>query len=114
SGDHEIANNNRPISLLPVLSKIYEWLSSTQSGNKHLQSTETSVIQTTDMFLNTTEKKQVTASVLLDMRKAFNSIDTTTLVTKLEDVGTSCQAIKWFQYYLKSRYQVIRIQTTLS
>ena len=50
--DHQIANNNRPISLLPVLSKICERaaaynqfstylflndrLSSKQSGNKHL------------------------------------------------------------------------------
>ncbi|CAB4027980.1 Hypothetical predicted protein, partial [Paramuricea clavata] len=129
SGDHEIANNNRPISLLPVLSKICERaaynqfstylllndrLSSKQSGNKHLHSTETSVIQTTDMILNAIDKKQLTAIVLLDMSKAFDSIDTTTLITKLEDVGASCQAIQWFQSYLTSRYQVVRIQTTLS
>ncbi|CAB3980803.1 Hypothetical predicted protein [Paramuricea clavata] len=128
-GDHEIANNNRPISLLPVLSKICERaaynqfstylllndrLSSKQSGNKHLHSTETSVIQTTDMILNAIDKKQLTAIVLLDMSKAFDSIDTTTLITKLEDVGASCQAIQWFQSYLTSRYQVVRIQTTLS
>ncbi|CAB3999969.1 Hypothetical predicted protein [Paramuricea clavata] len=129
SGDHEIANNNRHISLLPVLSKICERaaynqfstylllndrLSSKQSGNKHLHSTETSVIQTTDMILNAIDKKQLTAIVLLDMSKAFDSIDTTTLITKLEDVGASCQAIQWFQSYLTSRYQVVRIQTTLS
>jgi hypothetical protein len=129
SGDHELANNNRPISKLPVLSKICERaaysrfstylllndrLLSKQSGNKHLHSTETSVIQTTDMILNAIEKKQLTAIVLLDMSKAFNSIDTTTLITKLEDVGMSCQAIQWFQSYLTSRYQVVRIQTTLS
>ena len=129
SGDHEIANNNRPISLLPVLSKICERaaynqfstylllndrLSSKQSGNKHLHSTETSVIQTTDMILNAIDKKQLTAIVLLDMSKAFDSIDTATLITKLEDVGASCQAIQWFQSYLTSRYQVVRIQTTLS
>jgi len=62
-GDHDIPNNNRPISLLPVLSKVCERvahdqftsyllsrcrLSSKQSGNKQWHSTETSVIQTTD------------------------------------------------------------------
>ena len=66
------------------------------------------------MILNGIDKKQLTAIVLLDMSKAFDSIVTTTLITKLEDVGTSCQAIQWFQSYLTSRYQVVRIQTTLS
>ena len=66
-GDHNIPNNNRPISLLPVLSKVCERvahdqfrsyllsrgrLSSKQSGNKRWHSTETSVIQTTDEILN--------------------------------------------------------------
>ena len=45
------------------------------------------------MILNAIDKKQLTAIVLLDMSKAFDSIDTTTLITKLEDVGASCQAI---------------------
>ncbi|CAB4032146.1 Hypothetical predicted protein, partial [Paramuricea clavata] len=66
------------------------------------------------MILNAIDKKQLIAIVLLDMSKAFDSIDTTTLITKLEDVGASCQAIQWFQSYLTSRYQVVRIQTTLS
>ena len=65
-GDHEHANNNRPISLLPVLSKVCERVvhnqfssylmtkevfSSNQSGNKAKHSTETSVIKTTDEIL---------------------------------------------------------------
>ena len=58
-GNHEIANRNRPISLLPILSKACERvahdlfmeyltlknrLSSKQSGNKKSHSTKTSVI----------------------------------------------------------------------
>jgi len=57
-GDHEKPENNRPISLLPILSKVCERialnqfvpylesnkrLSSTQSGNKQFHSTETSL-----------------------------------------------------------------------
>ena len=83
-GNHEIANNNRPISLLPILSKACERvahdqfmeyltlknrLSSKQSGNKKCHSTETSVIQTTDMILSVIDKKQLTTVVLLDMIK---------------------------------------------
>ena len=60
-GDHEKPENNRPISLLPILSKVCEQialnqfvpylesnkrLSSTQSGNKQFHSTETSLVHT--------------------------------------------------------------------
>ena len=64
-GDHEQANNNRPISLLPVLSKVCErvvhnqltsylqlnnTLSKTQNGNKKWHSLETPVIETTEVL----------------------------------------------------------------
>ncbi|CAB4045287.1 Hypothetical predicted protein, partial [Paramuricea clavata] len=79
-GDHEQANNNRPILLLPMLSKVCEKmvlnqvvpyldlnkrLSTEQSGNKKKHhSTETSLIETTDTILNAIDKKKVTAVVL--------------------------------------------------
>ena len=66
-GNHELPNNNRPISLLPALSKVCERvaynqvvtylttkerLTTKQSGKKKCFSTETSLIHTTDAFLN--------------------------------------------------------------
>ena len=129
AGDHDIPNNNRPISLLPVLSKVCERvahnqltsyllsrgrLSSKQSGNKQWHSTETSVIQTTDEILNAIDKKKLTAVVLLDLSKAFDSIDHQILLAKLQDIGASRPAIKWLGSYLTSRYQFVRINTTLS
>ena len=128
-GDHEIANNNRPISRLPILSKVCERvahnqfmeyltskgrLSTKQSGNKEKHSTETSVIQTTDMILSAIDKKYSTAVVLLDMSKAFDSIDHNLLLVKLQDVGTSLLALQWFRSYLTARYQVVTIGTASS
>ena len=122
-------NNNWPISLLPELSKICERaahdqltsylsknqrLTSKQCGNKKWNSTETSIIQTTDTILEAIDKKKLTATVLLDLSKAFDSIDHQILITKLQDVGLSPSAIQWFRSYLSSRYQVVRIQTVLS
>ena len=128
-GDHEIANNNRPISLLPILSKACERvahdqfmeyltsrnrLSTKQSENKKSHSTKTSVIKTTDMILSAIDKKQLTAVVLLDMSKAFDSINHNMLLVKLQDVGASPLAIQWFRSYLTSCYQVVTIGTAVS
>ena len=122
----------RPTSLLPVLSKVCERvahnqltsyllsrdrLSSKQSGNKQWHSTQTSVIQTTDEILNAIDKKKkLTAVVLLDLSKVFDSIDHQILLAKLQ-AGTLARprsAIEWFGSYLTSRYQYVRTNTTLS
>ena len=72
-GNHELANNNRRISLLPALSKVCERvaynkfvtylttkerLTTKQSGNKKWFSTETSLIHTTDAFLKGIDDKK--------------------------------------------------------
>ena len=127
-GDHELANNNRPISLLPVLSKVCERvalhqltsypttnhrLSIHQSGNKTWHSTETSLIHSTDYILKATDQKKVTAVILLDMSKAFDSINHNILLAKLEDVGVSSRCLGWFKSYLSERHQAVRIKSTL-
>ena len=114
SGDHEVPNNNRPISLLPVLSKVCErtafnqftayldskeLLTSKQSGNKQHHSTETTLIHTTDQILRAIDNKQLTATVLLDMSKAFDSLHHGILLTKLQDVGASTTALQRFRSY---------------
>ena len=89
-GNYEIASNNRPISLLPILSKVcekvalnqlteylnkYNLLSPCQSGNKRNHSTETININTTDRILKSMDQKKLTALILIDLLKAFHSID---------------------------------------
>ena len=128
-GNHEQANNNRPISLLPMLSKVCEKvvlnqvvsyldinkrLSTEKSGNKKYHSTETSLIETTDTFLHAIDKKEVTAVILLDMSKAFDSLDHKILMLKLQVVGMSPGALNWFSSYLSNKQQVVRINSALS
>ena len=128
-GDHEQANNNRPIFLLPVLSKVYERialnqltsyltinrrLSVHQSGNKTWHSTEASLIHSTDSILKAIDQKKVTAVFLLDMSKAFDNINHNILLAKLEDGGVSSSCLTWFRSYLSERYQAVRINSTLS
>ena len=122
-------NNNRSISLLPVLSKVCERatfnqfttylvpkvrFTSKQSGNTQHHSTETTLIHPTDQILRANDDKQSTATVLLDMSKPFDSLHHGTLLAKLQDIGASTTALQWFRSYLSSRHQVVRINSTLS
>ena len=89
-------------------------LASTQSGNKRHHSTETSIIHSNDFILNAMDNKKVTASVFLDMSKAFDSLNHDLLIKKLRHIGLSSQVILWFQSYLSFRYQRVRINSSLS
>ncbi|CAB3995112.1 Hypothetical predicted protein [Paramuricea clavata] len=116
--DHpEVANNNRPISLLH-LSKVCERvaynqfveyltlkkrLSSKQSGNKRGFSTETLLINITDSMLNAIDQRKVTALVLLDMCKAFDCVNHNLLISKLQDMGGSQSCLQWFSSHLFNR-----------
>ncbi len=89
-------------------------LSAHQSGNKTWHSTETSLIHSTDSILKAIDQKNVTAVILLDMSKAFDSINHNILLAKLKDVGVSSTCLAWFESYLTERYQAVRINSTLS
>jgi hypothetical protein len=129
-GDNEVASNNRPISLfIEIMSKFCERvaldqcssylttnhrLSPHQSGNRKAHSTETLNILVSDIMLEAIDKKNVTAVVLLDMSKAFDSVSPPILLHKLKCVGASSQAVGWFKSYLSGRIQYVRIGSTVS
>ena len=128
-GDYEIPNNNRPVSLLTVASKICEraalnqlmeymsqkgCLTEHQSGNKKMHSTETLNILVSDMILDSMDRKELTAVVLLDLSKAFDSIEHSLLFKKLHSMGVSRKAVDWFKSYLSDRTQSVRIGHILS
>ena len=91
-----------------------ERLTTKQSGNKKWFSTETSLIRTTDAFLKGIDDKKLTACVLLDMSKAFDSIDHQVLLHKIQSVSASTSALKWFNSYLTNRHQVVQIHSAVS
>ena len=60
------------------------------------------------------DQQQLTAMVVIDLSKAFDSIRHSTLLLKLSSLGTSSQALKWFESYLTDRKQSTRLGTSLS
>ena len=118
SGDADEPSNTRPISLLPIMSKVCERavhsqfanfldqnekIAKLQNGNRKLHSTETALLYFTDEILRNMDDKKVSVIVLLDMSKAFDSICHDLMLSKVCRIGLSNAACNWFGRYLSQR-----------
>lgn len=124
SGDRDSVENYRPISLLPIMSKILEklmnkrlvdylnsnnLLSSCQYGFRLGRSTDDAVHELTDFVARRLDAKNKTISVFLDLAKAFDTVSVTILLDRLERIGVRGVAHQLFSSYLKNRTQVVKI-----
>ena len=124
SGDPADVTNYRPIPVLPILSKIaerhvhnalYSFLSENdliyirQSGFRPRHSTETALIKVIDDLLFNLDNDRVSGMVSIDYRKAFDMIDHTLLLKKLEVYGLSTETLQWFTSYLRNRRQLVKL-----
>ena len=115
-------NNFRPISVLPVVMKIFEravhsqiyqhlstnkLLSSHQSGFRPGHSTMTCLLDVSDFILGNMDHGSLTCGVFLDLSKAFDLIDHSILKSKLAHVGIIDHALHWFDNYLTGRTQSV-------
>ena len=114
----------RPISVLPVLSKVIErhmhdtlytflcddnLIFSRQSGFRKNHSTDTALIKIIDDLLFNLDKDRVSGMVLIDYCKAFDVVDHELLLKKLEVYGSVNTELKWCQSYLTGRKQVVHL-----
>jgi len=121
--------NYRPISLLPVISKILErlaynrlykflidnnLLNPNQFGFRKGYSTEYAIIQSCDTIINTLSRKEHIIGIFLDLSKAFDTIDHQILIHKLSKLGVRGIVLSWFQNYLTNRKQFVTVQSKTS
>ena len=121
--------NYRPISILPLLSKVlekhvhnslYEFflvnnlLSPRQSGFRTKHSCETALTEMTDNWLSAMYNNEYCGVLFLDLCKAFDLVDHTILLKKLKLYQLGEQSLFWFQSYLSDRKQSVKINATYS
>ena len=114
--------NYRPVSVLSVLSKILEravhdqlsgyflkrdLLYEQQSGFRGSFSTDTCLIGLSDFVRAEMGKGKLVGLVLLDLQKAFDTVDHGILIDKLKAMGVSCTS--WFGSYLSGRTQCVEV-----
>ena len=130
SEDRQKCENYRPISILPIISKIFErsvfnqlytflndnsLLSKYQSGFRPKNSTLSALIQMCDASHASMDCGDVNAVVFLDIRKAFDSINHDILLRKMEEqFGVSNVELKWFESYISNREQTCLVNGTMS
>ena len=52
--------------------------------------------------------------ILLDLQKAFDTVNHSILLTKLKAIGLSGSAVNWFSSYLSDRQQLVDVSGTFS
>ena len=117
-------NNYRPISLLPIPSKIIEHLihsqvdqyldnidfyTHSQGGFRREHSTTATTSEFLDDIYTNINKQIVTRATFVDFRKAFDSINHKLLLMKLKFVGFCRNTLSWFESYLENRQQTVKV-----
>ena len=116
--------NYRPIFLLPLISKVIEKvihnqtqnfldknriLYSYQSGFRKHYSTDTCLSYLTNKVQTGFQEGLLTGMVLIDLQKAFDTIDHGILLDKMKYLGFSTSTTDWFNSYLTNRSFIVNV-----
>ena len=119
--DPEVLKNYRPVSNLSFLSKVLERVVAAkltnymtinqlhepmQSAYRACHSTETALVLVQSDILRTLDQGGAAFLVLLDLSAAFDTIDHSILLSRMESVlGVKGSALQWFKSCLLGRKQ---------
>ena len=117
--------NYRPISLLPLISKIFEkivhdqiidylaqynFLYRYQSGFKIKHSTYLCLSYLNEKILKVFDNGLFTGMILIDLRKAFDNIDHNILLQKLKAIDFCDDTVNWFHSHLTNRVILVSME----
>lgn len=125
--DATCAKNYRPVSVLPAASKVYERLIYKQIAQyfeEHLSpylcgyrkkfNTQHALVALIERWKTTLDNHGYTGALLMDLSKAFDTLNHDLLLAKLYAYGFSKNAIALVRSYLTNRWQRTKINTSFS
>ena len=123
-GDDKIVDNYRPLSLLPSISKLFEKIvfnqlfeyftqnnlfHNNQYGFRQEHSTEHAALELADRVLFDLDNKNASVAIFMDLSKAFDTLDHSILLKKLNYYGVQGVELNWFNDYLSNRSQYVEL-----
>ena len=129
AADDMLFNNYRPVSLLSVLSKVFEQimynhlisflendkiLLKNQFGFRKQHSTYMALIVLLDKIVRALENKEFVVGIYLNFSKDFDTVDHSMLLMKFEYYGIRGISLNWFKSYLAGRKQYVTYNGTSS
>ena len=123
-GPTENRSNYRPISVLPVVSCLFEktifdqlkayfednkFYFSYQSGFKALHSVLTCLLKSSDDWYQDFDKGFLSSVAFIDLKKAFDTVNNVILIQKFSHYGVRGRELVWFKSYLQDRKQCCKV-----
>ena len=122
-----LIENYRPVSVLPTVPKIFariilkqfsahvnEFLSPYFCGYRKGFNTQYALLSLIEKWKKTLDNKRYTGAILMDLSKAFDTINHELLITKLYAYGFSKESLKIISSYMTDRWQRTRIDNSFS
>ena len=124
SGSLTDPGNYRPISVLPVMSKILEkvlhnrlqnylnsinFITDRQYGFRPKSNTTTATIDLVTKIKQNIDNKNIVVGIFVDLKKAFDTVCHKLLLKKLESINITGSALKMFKSYLTNRSQIVKL-----
>lgn len=127
SGNKNLINNYRPISILNSMGKLLESLINKmlfafvksdiineQHGFVPSRGVETNLLSFTQNISNSMDDRVQTDAVYTDFSKAFDKINHRILIKRLTDVGIHGDLLRWLKSYISNRTQAVKINNFVS
>ena len=122
-----LAENYRPVSILPSVSKVFERLMQKQVNNfvdKHLSpylcgfrkgfNCQYALLAMIEKWKMSLDNSGLAGGILMDLSKAFDTINHKLLIAKLHAYGFNNDALELVLDYLSDRWQRIKINSSFS
>jgi len=128
-GEKDSFSNYRPISVLPSFSKIFEKIvsvrlysyfdsnnifSRVQYGFRQNHSTYMAILDMYSRISSALDRSEFSIGIFIDLSKAFDTLNHSILLHKLEYYGIRGLPLKWLESYLLNRQQCVCINNTTS